>query len=446
MAHAQIDAFGKALDQYRLDVGHYPSTEQGLQALMTAPAGVSQWSGPYLKKAVPADPWGKPYQYRQPGEHGEYDILSFGADGQPGGEGPAADIGTGEALRRMRYRVKAVGADAAVVETELDAGSAPRRGRCCGAGLAVLSLRSVALRRGSRFPLQLFNQELPRCCMPAFRSRRCRRWPRRSTVARCGWFCRIFDSAARGQNPVERARSSRRPFDLYVATIRAAERTSDLDRALARYIAYQQQIDTLRGKLVSASIYPVLLLGVGGLVVLFLLGYVVPRFSHIYEDMGGDMPFLSRLLLDWGRLVEANAVLLGVALLVAIAAVVLAARWRRCGRQWGARCGACRWWARACASSSSRFYRTLGMLSWASPRCRRWAWCRACCRRCCVTARHRDRPHPRRPRHRDAGRMRADHAGGAPHATWASAPATWADADALGRIPRGTDRARSRGG
>ncbi|MBS0513409.1 MAG: type II secretion system major pseudopilin GspG [Proteobacteria bacterium] len=93
VAHAQIDAFGKALDQYRLDVGHYPSTEQGLQALMTAPAGEARWSGPYLRKAVPADPWGKPYQYRQPGEHGEYDILSFGADGQPGGEGPAADIG-----------------------------------------------------------------------------------------------------------------------------------------------------------------------------------------------------------------------------------------------------------------------------------------------------------------------------------------------------------------
>ena len=93
VAHAQIDAFGKALDQYRLDVGHYPSTEQGLQALMAAPAGETRWAGPYLKKAVPADPWGKPYQYRQPGEHGEYDILSFGADGQPGGEGPAADIG-----------------------------------------------------------------------------------------------------------------------------------------------------------------------------------------------------------------------------------------------------------------------------------------------------------------------------------------------------------------
>ena len=93
VAQAQIDAFGKALDQYRLDVGRYPSTEQGLQALMAAPAGEARWAGPYLKKAVPADPWGKPYQYRQPGEHGEYDILSLGADGQPGGEGPAADVG-----------------------------------------------------------------------------------------------------------------------------------------------------------------------------------------------------------------------------------------------------------------------------------------------------------------------------------------------------------------
>ena len=93
VAAAQIDAFGKALDQYRLDVGRYPSTAQGLQALQVAPTGESRWQGPYLKKAVPADPWGKPYQYRQPGEHGEYDILSLGADAQPGGEGPAADIG-----------------------------------------------------------------------------------------------------------------------------------------------------------------------------------------------------------------------------------------------------------------------------------------------------------------------------------------------------------------
>jgi general secretion pathway protein G len=90
-ARAQIDALEKALDQYRLDVGHYPTTEQGLQALQTSP-GDARWAGPYLKKAVPPDPWGKPYQYRQPGEHGEIDLYSFGPDGQPGGEGEAADI------------------------------------------------------------------------------------------------------------------------------------------------------------------------------------------------------------------------------------------------------------------------------------------------------------------------------------------------------------------
>jgi len=88
---AQIDALEKALDQYRLDVGRYPTTEQGLQALQTSP-GEARWGGPYLKKAVPPDPWGKPYQYRHPGEHGEFDLYSFGPDGQPGGEGENADI------------------------------------------------------------------------------------------------------------------------------------------------------------------------------------------------------------------------------------------------------------------------------------------------------------------------------------------------------------------
>ena len=91
-AKAQIDAFEKGLDQYRLDVGRYPSTEQGLQALMTAPPGEPRWQGPYLRKAVPADPSGNPYRYRHPGEHGEYDIFSYGADAQPGGDGTNIDI------------------------------------------------------------------------------------------------------------------------------------------------------------------------------------------------------------------------------------------------------------------------------------------------------------------------------------------------------------------
>ena len=92
-ARAQIDSFGKALDQYRLDTGHYPDTEQGLSALMVRPANESKWSGPYLVKSVPLDPWGNSYFYKNPGEHGEYDLLSYGKDGQPGGTDEAADIG-----------------------------------------------------------------------------------------------------------------------------------------------------------------------------------------------------------------------------------------------------------------------------------------------------------------------------------------------------------------
>lgn len=92
-ARAQIDALEKALDQYRLDVGHYPSSENGLAALMKRPPSENRWQGPYLRKEVPADPWGQPYQYVQPGEHGEFDLFSLGKDGKPGGEGESADIG-----------------------------------------------------------------------------------------------------------------------------------------------------------------------------------------------------------------------------------------------------------------------------------------------------------------------------------------------------------------
>ncbi len=91
-ARAQIDALQKSLDQYRLDVGRYPSTEQGLAVLNTKPADEPKWAGPYLAKAVPKDPWGNDYQYRSPGEHGEYDLLSLGKDGRPGGEGEDADL------------------------------------------------------------------------------------------------------------------------------------------------------------------------------------------------------------------------------------------------------------------------------------------------------------------------------------------------------------------
>lgn len=89
---AQIELLGTALDTLRLDVGRYPTTEEGLEALRTRPLGLEKWDGPYLKKEVPLDPWGKAYIYRSPGEHGPYDMLSYGADSAPGGEGDNADI------------------------------------------------------------------------------------------------------------------------------------------------------------------------------------------------------------------------------------------------------------------------------------------------------------------------------------------------------------------
>ena len=91
-AKAQIVALEQALDQFRLDVGRYPSNEEGLQALNAAPASAPGWGGPYLKKAAPNDPWGNPFIYAQPGMHGELDLSSHGKDGREGGTGENADI------------------------------------------------------------------------------------------------------------------------------------------------------------------------------------------------------------------------------------------------------------------------------------------------------------------------------------------------------------------
>ncbi|MFH0731097.1 MAG: type II secretion system major pseudopilin GspG [Pseudomonadota bacterium] len=91
-AKAQIMLFETALDTYRLDVGSYPTTRMGLEALRTKPEGAERWDGPYLPKEIPLDPWGHAYEYRSPGEHGDCDLLSLGADGTPGGQGENADI------------------------------------------------------------------------------------------------------------------------------------------------------------------------------------------------------------------------------------------------------------------------------------------------------------------------------------------------------------------
>jgi general secretion pathway protein G len=91
-AKAQIELLSTALDTFRLDVGRYPNTQEGLEALRAKPGGLERWDGPYLNKDLPLDPWGKAYVYKSPGEHGSFDIISYGADGGPGGEEDNRDI------------------------------------------------------------------------------------------------------------------------------------------------------------------------------------------------------------------------------------------------------------------------------------------------------------------------------------------------------------------
>jgi general secretion pathway protein F len=150
---------------------------------------------------------------------------------------------------------------------------------------------------------------------------------------------------------------------IYVAAVRASERTSDLPEALSRYVTFQSQADQIRSKVISASIYPLVLIIVGGGVTLFLLGYVVPKFSVIYSDMGAEMPFLSRLLVSWGEVVAQH----GLATLIALAifVVVIAMLLRRSDvREWIGR----RLWSVPAIGSRlrvyqvARFYRTVGML------------------------------------------------------------------------------------
>ena len=92
-AQLQIEEFGAGLDLYHLEVGRYPTSDEGLRALSTKPAGVDNWNGPYLKKKdIPVDPWGDNYRYRSPGENGDYDLYSFGRDNVDGGEGEDEDV------------------------------------------------------------------------------------------------------------------------------------------------------------------------------------------------------------------------------------------------------------------------------------------------------------------------------------------------------------------
>lgn len=95
-AKAQIDGLSKALDQFRIDTGHYPTTENGLSVLNVTPSNEPKWQGPYLQKKIPDDPWGRPYFYKAPGEHGDFDLWTLGSDGASGGTNEAVDVNNWE--------------------------------------------------------------------------------------------------------------------------------------------------------------------------------------------------------------------------------------------------------------------------------------------------------------------------------------------------------------
>ena len=106
-AQAQIELFGAALDNFRLDVGRYPTSDEGLMALLVNPGAIPNWEGSYLKKEeIPLDPWGHPYVYKCPGEHGDYDMISYGGDGVAGGEGENQDIVSWKGIKRGSERVE----------------------------------------------------------------------------------------------------------------------------------------------------------------------------------------------------------------------------------------------------------------------------------------------------------------------------------------------------
>ena len=272
----------------------------------------------------------------------------------------------------MRFELKAIASDGRVEWLDFQASDrASAVQQLEERGYTVLSVRARALIapwRGAaqRFPVVLFSQELKvllAAGLPLVEAietlaQKERRAEFRDVLARIAAVLREGRPLSSALEEFPHAFSS-----LYVATVRAAERTSDLAPALGRYIAYAQQIEVIRRRVVNASVYPLLLMAVGGAVALFLLFYVVPRFGRIYEERGADLPFFSRVLLTWGQTVDQHGVLVLAALGALIAAAIYAVR----SANLRARLGNALWRAPAIGErlkiyQLARFYRTIGML------------------------------------------------------------------------------------
>jgi general secretion pathway protein F len=214
----------------------------------------------------------------------------------------------------VEFRVKALDREQAVLAQHVDAIDETDARRQLGMlGLRVISLTPVRqtrlFSRPGKIPLVIFSQELVSLldaglslveAIEALTEKEASPAVRRPLEQ---ILARLYEGQTLGAALAEHP--STFPY-LYIATVRASERTGSLREALTRFITYQQQIDSLRKTLINASIYPAVLLAAGLLVTLFLMGYVVPRFSAIYEELGSDLPLASRLLMQWGQLLQAH--------------------------------------------------------------------------------------------------------------------------------------------
>ncbi len=272
----------------------------------------------------------------------------------------------------MRYELKAITQDGHVEALDfqaLDEASARQQAESRGYTVLVVRRKSGLLeawRSSERFPVVLFSQQLlvllgaglPLVEAIETLAEKERRADFRAVLTR------IADTLRQGRPFSAALEQFPQTFSpLYVATVRAAERTSDLGPALGRYVAYQNQLETLRKRLLNASIYPLLLVGVGGLVSLFLMFYVVPRFSRIYEERAVDLPLFSKMLLSWGQLVEGHgALVLGI-----LAGLVIAGIYALRAAPVRAKLSDALWRFPAIGERMkvyqiARFYRTIGML------------------------------------------------------------------------------------
>jgi len=274
----------------------------------------------------------------------------------------------------MRFQLKAIGPDGKVEALDLEAfdrGGAVQQAE--GRGYTVLSVRhhrSLPWSRRARFPVALFSQELLvllQAGLPLVDSIEtlAQKERRAGGTSEAGAALERIVGTLRQGRPFSAA-LEQLPHafpPLYIATVRASERTSDLSAALSRYVAYAQQLEAIRKRLVNASIYPALLVGVGGLVTLFLMFYVVPRFSRIYEERATELPVFSKVLLGWGKVVEGNG---GLAFGLLLALGILISYLLR-STHFRAKLGDLLWkipsiGERMKLYQLARFYRTTGML------------------------------------------------------------------------------------